>query len=191
MKTLMTVSTSLFVVTALVACGGNSTPQPGDDQTPPTERVAVESWLADGAANYKTWAVEPAIHASRDPSPHGFNRIFSNQLIADNVTATTPWPKGAAAVKELYASATATTPIGFAVYLKLADDSAGGSNWYWYERVPLDSEAPHDANGVVADGNGTGGPAKAICVGCHTGAGSDGPHTPSVGGRDQVYTPVR
>ena len=31
-----------------------------------------------------------------------------------------------------------------------ASDSAGGANWYWYERVPLDSTAPHDGNGVVA-----------------------------------------
>ena len=183
--------TSLLVITVLTACGSDgSTPEPGDDQTPPTGRAAVETWLADAASTYRTWASEPAVHASRDPSPHGFNRIFSNQLIEDNATATTPWPKGAAAVKELYSDLTSTTPIGFAVYLKLEDDSAGGSNWYWYERVPLDSEAPHDANGVVADGNGSGGAARDICVGCHTGAGSDPAHTPSAGGRDQVYTPV-
>jgi hypothetical protein len=125
------------------------------------------------------------------PSPHGFNRIFSNDIIASNATGSGAWPKGAAAVKELYASATATTPIGIAVYLKVSDDSAGGSNWYWYERVPLDSDAPHDANGVVADGMGSSGPAKEICVGCHTGAGIDPAHTPTTGGRDQVYTPVR
>jgi cytochrome c553 len=93
-------------------------------------------------------------------------------------------------VKELYAAATDTVPVGYAVYTKTAADSAGGSNWYWYERVPLDSPAPHDTAGVVADGMGSTGPAMQICVGCHGAAGSDGPHTPSVGGRDQVYTAV-
>jgi len=181
----------VLVSLMMIGCGGDDSSAPGDNQTPPMGRVAVEAWLADSAATYKTWAAEPAIHASRDPSPHGFNRIYSNDVIASNTGGNGPWPKGAAAVKELYASATATTPIGIAVYLKLDNDSAGGSNWYWYERVPLDSEAPHDANGVVADGTGGGGPAKDICVGCHTGAGIDAAHTPSPGGRDQVYTPVQ
>jgi hypothetical protein len=150
-----------------------------DDQTPPQGRTAVESWLSGGM--YKAWASEPAVHEARSPSPHGFNRIFSNDAIADNATGTGPWPKGAAAVKEIYASAAATAPIGYAVYLKLADDTANGTNWYWYERTP---------DGVVADGTGASGPAKDICVGCHAGAGSDVAHTPTSGGRDQVYTPV-
>jgi len=158
-------------------------------QTPPTSgRVDIEAWLAD--ASYKTWACEPAVHAARDPSPHGFNRICSNDLIAGSATGTAAWPKGAAAVKELYASLTATTPFGYAVYLKTAPDSASGANWYWYERVPLTSDAPHDANGTVADGKGGGGTPLTICVDCHRGAGSDAGHTPSPGGRDQVYTPV-
>ena len=58
------------------------------------------------------------------------------------------------------------------------------------ERVPASSTAPHDANGVVADGKGGSGPAMSICVGCHAAAGSDAPHSPSPGGHDQVYTPV-
>lgn len=174
----------------LAACGMDANSNHNSDaQTPPTSgRVDVESWLA--AASYKTWTCEPAVHAARAPSPHGFNRICSNDLIANATTASTPWPKGAAAVKELYDSATAQTPIGYAVYLKTAADSASGAAWYWYERVPATSEAPHDANGVVADGTGGAGPAKAICVGCHMGAGMDAMHTPSPGGRDQVYTPV-
>ena len=93
-------------------------------------------------------------------------------------------------MKELYASQQDPTPIGYAVYLKTAADSADGANWYWYERVPLDSDAPHDASGVVADGMGDTGNPKQICVGCHMGAGSDAMHTPTPHGRDQVYTPV-
>jgi hypothetical protein len=150
--------------------------------------AAVEAWIKTGA--YKSWHCESATHASRNPSVHSFNRICSNDAVANNATATAAWPQGAAAVKELYASLTDTTPVGYAVYLKTAADSAAGANWYWYERVPLDSTAPHDANGVVADGLGASGPAMSICVGCHSASGSDAAHTPSPNGHDEVYTPV-
>jgi cytochrome c553 len=161
-----------------------------DAQTPPTSgRADIEQWLSAGS--YKTWACEPTIHASRDPSPHGFNRICSNDVIAGVATGTNAWPKGASAVKELYTSMTATTPAGYAVYLKTDAASADGVNWYWYERVPASSDAPKDANGIVADGKGGSGAALTICVGCHKAAGADSSHTPSPGGRDQVYTPVQ
>lgn len=178
---------SFALIGLFAACGSDG--GTSDDQTPPTSgRVDVEQWIKDGS--YKTWASETAIHASRSPSPHGFNRIYSNGVIANAATGTAVWPKGAAAVKELYASMTDTTPVGYAVYLKTAADSAGGANWYWYERVPAGAEAPHDSNGVVADGMGGSGNPKDICVGCHGAAGMDTDHTPSTGGRDQVYTPV-
>src|SRR4051794_34909359 len=86
----------------------------GDEQTPPMGAELVEAWLEQGA--YKTWRCEPAVHASRSPSPHGFNRICSNELIANMATGTSSWPRGAAAVKELYASLDGTQPIGYAVY---------------------------------------------------------------------------
>lgn len=158
-----------------------ATDPPDTEQTPPQGAVAVEAWLAKG--DYLAWHCEPKPHAFRAPSPHGFNRICSNDLIADAARGSGDWPKGAAAVKELYAAADDAEPVGYAVYLKTDDDSAGGANWYWYERVPVE--------GVVADGMGDEGPAKTICVGCHVAAGADEAHTPSVGGRDQVYTPVR
>jgi hypothetical protein len=159
-------------------------------QTPPMGHAVLEAWLATGA--YKTWTSEPAIHAQRSPSPHGFDRIYSNNVITANATGTGVWPAGAAAVKELYTATTDTTPVGYAVYLKTQADSAGGANWYWYERVPLSSSVPHDDGGVVADGLGTpdSGTPFTICVNCHGAAGSDGPHTPSPGGRDEVYTPL-
>jgi hypothetical protein len=139
--------------------------------------------------DYKKWKCEAAIHAARMPSPHGFNRICSNDAISTNATSTAPWPKGAAAVKELYNAMTDTTPIGYAVYLKTAADSGAGANWYWYEVVPPNSPVPN-TNGIVADGMGSSGPANTICVGCHTAAGMDAMHTPSAGGHDFVYTPV-
>ncbi len=193
MKKLLFAGGLTMVAAVVAACASSSsgtveTMSTGSAQMPPTGSANVETWLKDG--DYKKWHCEPAIHASRAPSPHGFNRICSNDAVASMATGTGVWPSGAAAVKELYASATDTTPIGYAVYSKTQADSANGANWYWYERVPLDSQAPHDANGIVADGTGGSGPAKEICVGCHAGAGSDMAHTPSVGGRDQVYTPV-
>lgn len=172
-------------------CGSDSAPKtslPSTAELPPTGATAVEAWLAAGS--YKQWKCESTVHASRDPSPHGFNRICSNSVISSNAAGTADWPVDAAAVKELYATIDATVPVGYAVYRKTKADSAGGANWYWYERVPLDSTAPHDSAGVVADGMGSGGTPLSICVGCHIAAGLDAPHTPSVGGRDQVYTPV-
>ena len=148
-------------------------------QQPPSGQAAIEPWLAQGY--YKTWSCEPAIHAARSPSPHGFNRICSNNVIQHAAAATGPWPAGAAAVKEIYAAIDGTTPVGYAVYRKQDADSAAGANWYWYEHVP---------DGVVADGTGGAGPAKTICVGCHMAAGSDADHTPSPNGRDQVYSPI-
>lgn len=169
--------------------GGGGATVPGDAQTPAQGAAAVEAWLAKG--DYKKWKCETALHEARSPSPHGFNRICVNDALAAKATGTDDWPKGAAAVKELYAGATDTAPVGYAVELKTADDSGGGAGWYWYERVPLDSAAPHDSKGVVADGAGNAGTPKSICVGCHTAAGSDAAHTPSPGGRDFVYTPVQ
>jgi hypothetical protein len=176
------------VVSAAAGCG-SSTPSATVAKTDvPTGAAAVEAWLQAGS--YKQWKCESAVHASRDPSPHGFNRICSNVQISGSASGTADWAVGASAVKELYASIDATVPVGYAVYSKTNAESAAGANWYWYERVPLDSTAPHDAAGVVANGMGGGGTAKTICVGCHNAAGLDTAHTPSVGGRDQVYTPV-
>jgi hypothetical protein len=114
----------------------------------------------------------------------------SNDLISANATGTGSWPKGAAAVKELLASANDPEPVGYAAYLKTDSDGDEGAGWYWYERVPADHPAPHDSRGVVADGAGHDGPERMICVGCHAAAGGDDAHTPSTGSRDQVYTPV-
>jgi len=151
----------------------------GDAQTPPQGAANVEAWVADGA--YLDWACEAEVHASRSPSPHGFNRVCSNDAIAAAAGATGDWPQGAAAVKELYDAIDATEPSGIAVYIKTSDDSAEGAGWYWYDRV---------GDSVVADGLGDAGPARSICVGCHVGAGVDAQRTPTPGARDFVFTPV-
>jgi hypothetical protein len=192
---------SICLLPLLAACSSSSDnasgPSSSEDasaasQTPPMGAAAVEAWLATG--EYKSWHCEAAVHASRSPSVHNFNRICSNDVVSANAAGTGNWPMGAAAVKELYQAVTDTTPVGYAVYLKTQADSAGGASWYWYERVPqtgIQSGAPHDmTTGVVADGMGDAGTANSICVGCHMASGSDMAHTPSVGGRDEVYTPV-
>jgi hypothetical protein len=159
----------------------------GSAQMPAMGASEMTAWLEGG--DYLNWKCEPVVHEARSPSPHGFNRICSNGVLAQSAPGTANWPSGAAAVKELHSSLD-DSPVGYAVYSKTKADSEGGANWYWYEIVPTDSAAPHDSRGTVADGLGDGGPAKEICVGCHGAAGSDAKHTPSVGGRDQVYTPV-
>src|SRR5882762_6298866 len=55
---------------------------PGDAQTPPTTNgTDVEAWLKKG--DYKSWTCETAQHAQLKVSPHGFNRVCSNDIAAD------------------------------------------------------------------------------------------------------------
>ncbi len=145
----------------------------------PRTAADVEALITSGA--YKAWKAEPAVHASRSPSPHGANRIYASPEIVANANGTAPWPENAAAVKELYASADAEAPMGWAYYVKTQPDSAAGAGWYWYERI---------GNQVVADGLGTSGTAKDVCAGCHARAGTNPANTPSPGARDFVFTPV-
>ena len=161
---------------ALTACGSDSTDTTssatGSAQLPPTTNgTDVEAWLAKG--EYLKWKCETASHPQMKVSPHGKNRICSNDSIANFKGAKgDERPKGSAAVKELYDDS--DTLVGYAVEVKLAEKSDGGNNWYWYERVPVDKAPP---NGVVADGVGSTGTPKTICVGCHTAAGLDDMHT--------------
>jgi len=153
-----------------------------DPQRPPTTGQAdVKAWL-DTAA-YKGWHCESAPHAARKPSPHGMNRICSNDVLAAHGDGE--FPVDSAGVKELY-DADGKNVVGYAVYRHVKAGNAGDA-WYWYETVPSDSAAPHDATGLVAVGPGDSGPAKDICVSCHSAAGSDADHF----GHDFVYTQVK
>jgi len=168
------------------ACSSSSTTPAvgatGDAQTPPTtNKTDVEAWIATG--QYKKWHCEPAARAGKPPTIHGVARICSNDVIANAATSTAPWPKGSAAVKELYNAVTDTAPSGYSVYVKTSADSGGGANWYYYEKVPTGQ--------YYADGFGSSGDAKQFCVSCHGLAGSDADHTPTPNGHDFVYTPVK
>ncbi len=147
----------------------------GDPQIPPQGADAVEAWLAEG--HYKSWKNQPAVVDPISISPHGKQRIYTNEVHSGHNGNATEYPVNAAAVKELY-DAAGTTVVGYAVYLHTSVGTTG-ANWYWYERVPLDSPVMHDDNGVVADGSDV-----ALCVGCHSAAGQDAEHP----GHDFVYT---
>jgi hypothetical protein len=148
----------------------------GTAQTPPMGEGNLVAWLATG--QYKAWHCEPAVHASRGPSVHTpFDRVCSNDLLSGAVPGTGPWPQGAAEVKEIYMAMSDATPTGgYAVSLKTSADSAGGANWYFYERFD---------GTLFADGMGTG-----LCLGCHSLAGTDATNTTTTGARDFVFTPV-
>jgi len=142
----------------------------GNAQTPPTGSESdISAWLAGG--DYKEWKCEPAPHDSRSPSPHGINRICSNDILSSHGAGE--FPVGAAGVKELYDSEGASI-IGYAMYRKVKKGQ--GEAWYWFEVT--------DADGTIANGYGSKGPELDICVGCHMGAGSDADHS----GHDFVYT---
>src|SRR5262249_30012437 len=77
----MLVGRAVVVVTTIAACGDNGLPaSPGDPQTPPTGAPQLAAWL--GRGYYEQWACELSIHDSRSPSPHGANRVCSNDLVS-------------------------------------------------------------------------------------------------------------
>lgn len=157
----------------------------GTAQLPPTGKFAdIDMWLAKG--DYKSWHCEAAPHDARSPSPHGKNRICSNDLSSSHTTGE--YPVGAANVKELYDEAGAKI-IGYAIESHVTT-GAKGDSWYWYERNPLVGAPAKDGSaGLVANGLGltAGTPERDVCVGCHAGAGSDAAHS----GHDLVYTQVK
>lgn len=151
----------------------------GDAQTPPsTSGDDVEAWLDTG--QYLDWPCEDVEHPQMKVSPHGHNRVCSNELtrVFDGEPGDER-PAGSASVKELYDDAAKL--IGYAVAVKLASKSDGGQNWYWYERI---------GDLVTSDGLGSETKPKAVCVSCHTAAGTDDTHA-LTGSSDFVYLQVK
>ncbi len=120
------------------------------NQTPPTDEDALIAWLQ--ADSYLSWEAESGPHASAGPH-FGTVRAFINDALFESLSANdTQHPAGAAAVKELYGR-TGTTVLGWAVMLKVQDDSDDGRGWYWYETF---------------NGSGGGGIGDPVCTGCHS-----------------------
>lgn len=132
-------------------------------QTPPSGAAELATWLAAG--HYLAWHCEAAGHPARSPSAHGRNRICNNAAL--HAATGDRFPTGAASVKELLDASDAI--VGYAVARKDGDGTDGG-NWYWFERF---------GTTIYADGPGTTGGARTICVDCHSHAT-----------RDFVYTVV-
>lgn len=146
----------------------------------PITATEVEALIASG--DYLDWVCEATPRAMRGPSSHGAVRVCSNRVLSTYVTdPNEQWLRGSAAMKELYANATDTTPLGYSYYVKIDDESANGAGWYWYERSD---------GTVTADGHGDGDDGSDGCIGCHAGAGIDDEHITSPGSRDFVYTAI-
>jgi hypothetical protein len=145
----MMIRSPLLASLALLACGDpgpTSVGDPLDDpQLPPRGSTDIISWLE--AASYQTWRCEPEPHDARPGSPHGRNRICSNDALAASTEG--PFPVGAAGVKEIFEGETISL---YAVYRKVAGGE-GGNTWYWFEGARGE---------VIANGEG-----DDTCTGCH------------------------
>jgi hypothetical protein len=140
-------ATSATTSAATVGSGGSA----GGDV--PTGAALVD-FLDNG--DYLDFDAESAPHPSAGPH-FGAVRTFVNPALAQSLAdGATAHPAGAAAVKELYGDSSAIR--GWSVWVKLASDSAGGDNLYWYEI--------YDGT-VYADAAGA-----SLCTGCHA-AGVD------------------
>jgi len=162
----------LLVALALVACGSRSAreepvPQPSARVAPvpadaatevPTQAAELQRWLV--AAHYKAWAHESKDHSS--DGPHGDTvRTFTSPALASSLAdKRAAHPKGAAAVKELYE---AGKHSGWAVSVKVADDSAKGNGWYWYEVFSTSASAKAQFHGIGTK----------LCRECHESGGTD------------------
>lgn len=157
-------------------------------QPPTTGRAAVRAWLAAGA--WRRWRCEASAHPAMGLSPHGYDRICNNGVLA-GAPAGAPWPVGASSVKELHDPANPDQVVGYAVYLKVREGT-DGSNWFWFETVRpgfvLNPPVPTDPDGTVAEGFGDRGAARTICVDCHARSGAN--DSGVVGFGDFVYTRV-
>jgi hypothetical protein len=130
-----------------------------DPHIPPRKRRKLLDWLVAG--NYlATYAAEPAVHDSL--GPHGGNvRTYYNPILVDDLRAgRTTWSRGAAMVKELYASGKDEVR-GYSVMIKTrADSGPNGEGWLFFETFNL-------TGGNAYYGRGLG-----VCTNCHQ-AGTD------------------
>lgn len=152
---------SMAAVPLLIACSTDKgDPLDIDEDTAAALEIPVgdelQPWLAAG--EYEDFEAESEVHASS--GPHGRVRTFLSPGLSESLAAGGDHPLGVAAVKELYDGDALN---GWVVSVKIADDSAGGENWYWYE---VFDPAP-DATPAVA---GTG---ANNCVDCHGSGGQD------------------
>jgi hypothetical protein len=127
-------------------------------QAPPAGKRALLRWLRAGTYR-QSYTPEPAVHRSLT-SAHGLNvRTWYSPRLTDDLRAgRIPFRRGAAMVKELYATGEQEV-LGWSVMRKLRRASGRrGKGWLFYERLP---------GGGSFVGRGLG-----VCTGCHA-AGVD------------------
>jgi hypothetical protein len=150
----------VLVLAAACSDGPTTLGDPTNDpQVPPRGSDDLLTWIEAG--HYLSWQCEPEAHPGRTGSPHGKNRICSNDVLSSS-EGTGPYPVDAAAVKEIF-SDTGSIRL-YAAYLKV-QAGEGGDTWYWFEGKRGD---------IVSNGVG-----DSTCTGCHSRAP-----------RDFVYTHV-
>jgi len=137
-------------VTAMPTATPTPTGSPGM-QLPPTSAAELTAWLRAG--HYKRWTAESAVHDSLGPHFGNVRTYLNDALIGSLQEARPAHPQGAAVVKELYGEDTQSVE-GWAVMVKVREDSAGGNGWYWYE---------HFGSSTFASGTGV-----SLCAGCHS-----------------------
>jgi hypothetical protein len=149
---------AVLAMLGAAACAGDPGPgsfgDPTDDpQVPPRGTDDILVWI--DAGHYRSWHCEPEPHAPRSPSPHGRNRICSNDALAA-ATGDGAYPVGTAGVKEIFDANGSIRQ--YAVYRKVTAGD-GGDTWYWFEGNRGD---------VVANGEG-----DDTCTSCHSQAPRD------------------
>lgn len=151
--------TIFAVLVAVTGCSDDETTPPEggacDVCDAPSESDAIFEFLTSG--DYTGWDKESAAHASTGPHGNPVLVYLSPVLSASLAAGNASHDRGSAVVKEFLAD-DMTTVEGWAAWVKIEADSAGGDNIYWYENFSATNNSP------VADSLGAGG-----CSGCHSG----------------------
>jgi hypothetical protein len=84
------------------------------------------------AESYAGWNAEPDYHVSAGPHGDGVRVFYSPRAAAALEAQAETFPSGAAAVKELTSD---SVLYGWAVWVKVQDDSDAGNGFYWYELI--------------------------------------------------------
>lgn len=152
---------ALFVAT-LSACGedaegpvaaGGSTGSAGSASLDaPAEASALRPFLE--SKSYSKWAAEADYHPSSGPHGEAVKVFYSAKAAAALTAGSATFPQGAAVIKELTSGGSL---YGWAVWVKVDADSAGGNGLYWYELIQGDA-----GDKVYGDARGS-----SDCVGCH------------------------
>ena len=121
----------------------------------PAENVALAAYLTSGG--YKSFPHESAPHASAGPHGSRVLTYITPSLEESLRRGITEHPRCAGMVKEFVDASGSVT--GWAVAVKVAETSAGGDHWYWYETFDRTRAASPSFSGL----------GLSLCKNCHAG----------------------